>query len=806
ARRRRSAPARRSDEALRAAIETAERELLSAEPTPGRWLTLARLRLRAGDASEALRAYECALWELRGAAGQEAWDELRAALDATPERGAPPVLDLARRTLAYPTEAAAAADAEAFRQATQKAYERLERAQDRLRKRTRWLLWEVVLAVSGDALEFERQREAILGDLVVRGVEEHEVPPFVRRLLLARHGEAASGAAGASGAAPLLRQAQRLSEELSHPALRAHACAETAWGLAELGQAEAARELAERAVRTAARRGGAPPLRAWRVRARARAAAVWDHAQAGGSLDRLAEVLDDIAKLLAKSRKAEDEGERFDTRRALIEWLRCLADVAPGGVRGAGALAEEGLALLRPHPPTVRLHVVQEAADALETLDRVSAAQELIADLLRPDALRAARRAVQNLRHPDHAYRIHIQNAVETVARLSGEDRLPSDDAQRFLALVRAQPELLIDEFSVPALRLALRALPEPAWPAAATLTGEIRRRGARYEAEFVRIAGLWELARERAREQGAALLLEALREAWELPSTPDKPAHRVLTRLVALVPAFGLRDRGLEVLREVHEKVEARAEEGAYFRNELLISTALAGAKLGESRGAFDLLSETARLALAEVEQLARTPETGEANWLLFETLDVCVAGAVELGENRRGLELVAAVARAALDSLERFARARPAAQDEFGYGLEATACYFFCQTLLRCGAAAGALGSPDAADAHFAAAFAHLDALSSWDLTAFLGEAAAVAGELEGARRHALAGRVLESAAAPLREGTQDRFGVDLVSRVVRDAVRGESAYAAALKRWKAREELRIRDRVVRAALPGD
>ncbi|HZU96747.1 MAG TPA: hypothetical protein VFF73_08655, partial [Planctomycetota bacterium] len=40
--------------------------------------------------------------------------------------------------------------------------------------------------------------------------------------------------------------------------------------------------------------------------------------------------------------------------------------------------------------------------------------------------------------------------------------------------------------------------------------------------------------------------------------------------------------------------------------------------------------------------------------------------------------------------------------------------------------------------------------------------------------------------------------QFAVELAERVAQDVVKGESAFAAALKRWKGDEERRIRDRV--------
>ena len=74
-----------------------------------------------------------------------------------------------------------------------------------------------------------------------------------------------------------------------------------------------------------------------------------------------------------------------------------------------------------------------------------------------------------------------------------------------------------------------------------------------------------------------------------------------------------------------------------------------------------------------------------------------------------------------------------------------------------------------------------------------------AEVAGELDGRHRYGVAHKVIELAQA--RSGGSPFFErglVDLIDRLTTNIVRGESAFTAALKRWKGREERLIRDRV--------
>lgn len=165
---------------------------------------------------------------------------------------------------------------------------------------------------------------------------------------------------------------------------------------------------------------------------------------------------------------------------------------------------------------------------------------------------------------------------------------------------------------------------------------------------------------------------------------------------------------------------------------------------------------------------------------------------GVAELGESRRGLELIGRVAQTAREALDGDA-------DEAG----GSGAYFYCRALVTCGRAALALGDAAAADRHFDEAFTRLSALNNYDLIDLLQETGAIAGQLEGASRYALARRVLEAAEAPVDAGAHDRFAVELVEQVATETVRGESAFASALKRWRGREERAIRDRVAHQGL---
>src|SRR5581483_3204390 len=290
-------------------------------------------------------------------------------------------------------------------------------------------------------------------------------------------------------------------------------------------------------------------------------------------------------------------------------------------------------------------------------------------------------------------------------------------------------------------------------------------------------------------RERGPRLLARMFEDAWAHQGDPGGLERmRLIVRLAKLVPAFGLRGQGLETLRGIAER--AQAERSLYVRNELLSACILAAAKLGETRETMRVLEEIVDQVLGVLREARRDART--ANSFLFEALDAAATGAAEIGDAQRGLVLVERVAKAAKDELARPSESRTG-------GPEAAGRFFFYRALIRCGRAATALGDREAAQGYFDDALSRLGETFGCDRIDLLEDAAKAANELEGERRYTLASQVLKLARDVLDLGEFSRqFAVELAERVAQDVVRGESAFAAALKRWKGDEERRIRDRV--------
>jgi hypothetical protein len=386
------------------------------------------------------------------------------------------------------------------------------------------------------------------------------------------------------------------------------------------------------------------------------------------------------------------------------------------------------------------------------------------------------------------------EDAVEALEALVGEQGAPTaDDAQRMeqalLAAGGGSQQDEVDEFALPMMRLLLRAHGGRAADAAERLRQQFASKGSAYAAHWARIAGLHALAEARDRQRGPQLLAEALADAWQHKdqrSPRGEERMRLVMKLTQLVPAFGLRERGLELLDGVQRR--AAEEPDLYVRNELLMASVLAASKLGESKAAFELVEGLARTAI-DTFRAAPARGGGEApRWLMFETLEHVADAAVEMGDARRGLPLVQRIADTAHHALDQAGQA------------DSEGRFFYCRALIRAGRAALALGDPAGAEKAFADAFTRMRQLKQLYLVDLLGLAVETASEMDGAPRYALARQVLEVTAGSGATGELfDRAQIEQVmARLARDMVQGESAYAAALKRWKGREERSIRDRV--------
>jgi hypothetical protein len=753
-----------------------ERQLVLERADAPSWLELSRLLFEDNQPEEALRAHENALWDLRGDDAEEARRELLSTLGADdgPARDTAGLYRLALAFQGTADDAMAAGQAERYREVVERAEATLREHEGRLRKKTRWLLWRTVLGVTGNAIELERQREDILSELVLRGVEEREVPPFARRVLLEHYGLKAATGSGANEALQFLERARAFATNLRHPAMRAEALAHVAWAFAELGEGTRALAVAQTAEEQAQSASGAPPHHAFRARAIARVGAVLERASGHGKgVAHLERALGQIGRLLSQESDPRSQ-ESADAHKALVAFVACLADVRGGGAAPDDPLLVKTLDLLAQRPPERQALALAGAAK----------------DLLRLGAAERGRAMAIGLLHRPQLQLLYVQDAVAALETLLSEQPTRPEDADRIVAALLSAPDREpLDEHSIPMLLVALRGCRGSPWDVVDRMRQALLRKSQPYPAALVRIAGLRRLAELRDRQRGAALLAQALEEAWQLPAQGSGGAverMRVVTRLAQLVPAFGMREKGLELLAHVKER--ALQEQDLYVRNELLMSTAMAASRLGESKSSLDLLEEVATRAIEAFQAAQGGPRrAGTPSWVMFETLDACAQGVAELGDARRGVPLVQRMAEVARQAL----RGSGAGHD--------VGRFFYLHSLIQCGHGALALGEAPMAEGAFKDAFARMREAQGQDLIDLLQKAAETAGQLDGAQRYGLARQVLEAAESGGGAGDLfERFTIDLTARIARDMVQGESAFAAALKRWKGREERSVRDRV--------
>ncbi|HZU97698.1 MAG TPA: hypothetical protein VFF73_13440, partial [Planctomycetota bacterium] len=717
--------ARTADEeenVTRAATASLERELARDPTDVTRWFSLAKLRFEAQDEEDGVSCYENALWLTRSEEEEAGLkSQLSERLGAETRADATDASALYRAVFAYSQTVRGTQDPDVYRALTSRIHEQLRAQEARLRKKGRWLLWREVLRLTQDRVEEERQREDVLSDLVLRGVEDREVPTFVRRRLLERYSTASeSGTARTTEAIHFLRDAEAFADATDKPAHRAAAVAHVAWAYAELGESTRAKELARAAERHASEAKGETD-KAYRARALARAAAVLERIDGPNAGRRLfQEALQAIGSgLEARPQRSAEE------RKAFPKWFHALADARGSHATVDDALVAQGIAQLEKVEPTLRSLLLDECAEPLARLGQANRGRALARALLGRSDLQL----------------IHLEHAASALDTFEEGRPVVVEDGRRILEVVRRAPGE-IDEFAPPMITSALRAETRSPWDVADEIAQGLSRDGHAYAAAMVRLAALRRLAELKDRERGPRLLARMFEDAWAHGSNEparedqgrDLERMRLLVRLAQLVPAFGLRGQGLETLRTLAER--AGQERSLYVRNELLSACVLAAAKLGETRETMRVLEEVVDQVLAVLREARR--DARQTNSFLFEALDAAATGAAEIGDSQRGLALVERVAKAAKDELSRPSEPRAG-------GPEAAGRFFFYRALIRCGRAATALGDRDAAQRYFDDALSRLGETFGCDRIDLLEDAAKAANELDGDRRYALAARVL-------------------------------------------------------------
>lgn len=727
------------------------------------WAELAEAKARRGKWSDALFAAEEALWlAAEEPARQEAREALRVHLEdylgvaEVAEDELPTAVEVAGAQGTERREAAArwvalrlpeVPEGEPLRAALADAYADLRGV--RLRRKARWLAWTEVLALSGDVAEEERQREAILGSLARRGLEPDDRPSFLGRFLRSRAG------------------LEEWMEQVDLPALL---------------------ELLGRGARSIA----AGPFRAEAQALVLRTAIEAD--REGRGADRMGDFTsllegDDVS-LVARSHhagamaygSAEDASLAFRQVLAALTAAENPPDrlfvhlfenlVFADSFSGAQQVLGPAVEVLRELEPTRAARVLPEVAGRLVELgardELAGVARELLATReVRGDIflVERAAAALQVALAPEGFGPEDLERLAESILTARPDERFDI----LYLDLIEDVVVGLGADFVE---RLEAKVTEE--------VGGDLSSGAGAYPGLILGACRLKLLAEEGRTAEGLRVIRDALGACWALE---DPLRARAMGRYIRAVAHLGNVPEGGEILRDIIQQAYARGRDEIeeFYRSEILGAVAWAAGGLGDPGMCLEIIERI----LEGVE--AKLETAGDDVSLLFEVLSKGIEVLLDLGEFRRGGDLV--------ERIEQVVRARVEGHD----GVQRGPWYFLHRARVVCARALLYMGRDMAGAAALRGALQDFTRVSSLDRTDLLEEAAAVLPYVDGvARREAL------EAMVSLMEETEDIGEYDRRRRsevvmALAGAVRpGADAYRREQSRWDALEARSIRRRV--------
>lgn len=722
------------------------------------WVQLGELRRVRGDVDGAVECWENARWAER-ARDAELRRRSIAALEATLQipRAAVP----AQRPALALSKAEGAGDVRALRLRTlyleegsapevthQPAYfealygeARAAQAADRLRKKTRWLVWSAILSRTGDDIEAERQREAILADLNQGGLAPLDRADFVRARLAER-------AVDGNDSGELRRTMEGLTSRLARiedARIKWSGVALLARRWAELDDVARARKLATEAITAQVE---TPSASSARVHANASVALLRTRDPNGEAPFRKA--LDVISRLA----NAEDRG------RTLVAALESLASV--GDTRITAPLVDLAMNVLDSDKEDIRRRAltIARCAPALKKLEATQRGRTL------------ALKYSQDPKVQQDAH--YFAGAVGGLAALHGNRPLPPNVLGPILDAVRRHQRDL-EEVNVRLFEGAVALAGEDF----AREISETMKRTPPGEMRFAHLvtwaAALQGLAAARASDSGLQDLDRALKVAWALPN--DDERRRSVKRLTTVIPLFGRVNNGLTLVQDVVQRAGAPGV-GPYFRSEVLSACVDVAARLGARQGAFDVMTKVIQL----VESTARG-SAGDVTFL-FDVLGLCVDHAVTIGaagDSKAIIDRVVALVEEWMD--------------------ESSARYwtpfYRYRALAKCARGYARLGHEQTGMPILARILDHTPQTTGLDRIDLLEEIVRCLSEVGGAQRLSLVDRVLEAFLTE-RSITLGDKGTELLGMLLDEVVSPASRVRAEYARYLGAEERNIRERV--------
>lgn len=725
---------------------------------PADWVALGELRRTRGDVDGAVECWENARWVERARDAELRRRSIGALEGALQIGEATPA---AQRPAIVLAKADGAGDVRALRLRTlyleegtapdvtnQPAYfealygeARAAHAADRLRKKSRWLVWSAILSRTGDDIEAERQREAILADLNQGGLAPLDRADFVRARLAER-------AVDGNDSGELRRTMEGLTERLGRiedARIKWSGVALLARRWAELDDVARARKLATDSIGAVA--DGTTAASA-RIHANAAVALLRTRDPNGEAPFRKS------LEIITRLANPEERG------RTLVAALESLSTV--GDTRVTAPLVDIALDVLAADREDVRRRALTIARCA-PALKKLAATQ------------RARTLALEYAQDPKVQVDAHyFAGAVGGLAALQGSRPLPANVLGPILDAVRRHQRDL-EEVNV---RL---------FEGAVTLAGEefareisdTMKRTPPGEMRFAHLvtwaAALQGLAAARASDAGLQDLDRALKVAWSLPNEDER--RRGVRRLTSVIPLFGRVTNGLALVQDVVARAGAPGV-GPYFRSEVLSVCVDVAARLGARQGAFEVMNKVIQL----VESTARS-SAGDVTFL-FDVLGLCVDHAVTIGaagDSKSIIDRVVALVEEWMDeSSARFW----------------TPFYRF-RALAKCARGYARLGHEQTGMPILARILDHTPQTSGLDRIDLLREIVHCLSEVGGAQRLSLVDRVLEAYLTERSIGVGDA-GTELLGMLLDEVVSPASRVRAEYARYLGAEERNIRERV--------
>ncbi|MDF1665386.1 MAG: hypothetical protein P1V97_26730, partial [Planctomycetota bacterium] len=449
---------------------------------PG-WYRLSEFYFHEDDRSEGVRCIENGLWladdDEEEAVGQEL---LRKSL-GVPSGQLETIEDLYGGVLSF-SASLDDLDREALTQQTRWLWRQMQKA-TLIRKKARWLLWRELLKINQDAIQEASQREDLIAELALKGVEDREVPPFVRARLLAstRHEGATTGG---DKALNFLERACDIVKKIDGKAPLGLALATLGYAYVELGESEKGKELASEADSCIDSRATTPI----EAVCQARIAALRERAGVSGQEQSFELSLDFIK-----------QERKFPYRKALEKWFRALADSNIGSKK-ATTLVDKGLEAVGQYRPQYRALLLKDISSSLIKLGETALAMEQVRGLL--NLPKGDFTQTDPVSPSDTGGReiIYYEELTATLDALNPKETLDKDDAALVLGKLKELSDQ-VNEFTIDMALTAFRCKEINVLEIGDAMATSFAEQKEDYASLNIRLAVLRRLAEIKQREEG---------------------------------------------------------------------------------------------------------------------------------------------------------------------------------------------------------------------------------------------------------------------------------------------------------------